>query len=79
MRTVYILQSLSNPNRYYVGLSNAPEFRAIEHNAGLSRYTMQCGPWQVVVAIQFRDANKAFLFERYLKSGSGRAFAKRHL
>jgi putative endonuclease len=79
MRTVYILQSLSDPRRYYTGLSYAPNGRALEHNAGLSTHTRQGGPWQIVVSIQFRDPNKAFLFERYLKTGSGRAFAKRHL
>jgi hypothetical protein len=31
-----------------------------------------------VVAIEFTDENRAIRFERYLKSGSGRAFAKRH-
>jgi hypothetical protein len=31
-----------------------------------------------VVSIRFADPRVAARFERYLKSGSGRAFAKRH-
>jgi hypothetical protein len=30
------------------------------------------------VAIKFEDDQKALAFEKYLKSGSGRAFANRH-
>jgi hypothetical protein len=36
------------------------------------------GPWKLVVQIGFEDKVKAFAFEKYLKSGSGRAFAKKH-
>ena len=79
MRTVYILQSQSDPERYYVGQTTALDIRILEHQTSLSGYTSEHGPWQLTVAIQFRDATRAFLFERYLKTGSGRAFAKRHL
>lgn len=78
MKTVDILQSQSEPERYYVGLTNALDIREAEHNAGLGYHTSRYKPWQVKVAIQFRDWDKAFLFERYLKSGSGREFVKRH-
>jgi predicted GIY-YIG superfamily endonuclease len=36
------------------------------------------GPWKLVVQIGFDDKAKAVAFEKYLKSGSGRAFAKKH-
>jgi len=35
-------------------------------------------PWQLVAAIEFANEQSALAFEKYLKSGSGRAFAKRH-
>jgi hypothetical protein len=35
-------------------------------------------PWKIKNVIWFDDAEKAIAFERYLKSRSGRAFAKRH-
>ena len=34
--------------------------------------------WSLVVSLEFADSQLAGRFERYLKSGSGRAFAKRH-
>jgi hypothetical protein len=48
------------------------------HNAGPTGYTLQHRPWRVIVSIEFPDESMAAGFERYLKSGSGRAFAKRH-
>jgi len=35
-------------------------------------------PWHLLVSLEFRTAEAAGQFERYLKTGSGRAFAKRH-
>ena len=36
-------------------------------------------PWNVDMVIELADGERALRFERYLKSGSGVAFAKRHL
>jgi hypothetical protein len=36
------------------------------------------GPWVVTTRIEFEDAYRAAAFERYLKSPSGRAFARKH-
>jgi hypothetical protein len=36
-------------------------------------------PWQLVTYVAFSEKKKANEFERYLKSGSGHAFANRHL
>jgi hypothetical protein len=35
-------------------------------------------PWSLVVSMEFTTAKAASAFEKYLKSGSGRAFSKRH-
>lgn len=78
MTFVYLLQSELEPSRYYVGLSNDPVRRLQEHNDGQSTHTNRFRPWKVVITVGFNDAQKASAFERYLKSGSGRAFAKRH-
>jgi predicted GIY-YIG superfamily endonuclease len=48
------------------------------HNAGQNPSMARHKPWQLVVALEFRSEQAAVRFERYLKSGSGRAFAKRH-
>lgn len=49
-----------------------------KHNAGEVSLTSKFKPWRVQTAIAFDSKEKAFAFERYLKSGSGREFAKRH-
>jgi putative endonuclease len=36
-------------------------------------------PWVIDVIVEFANERRAIAFEKYLKSGSGNAFAKRHL
>jgi predicted GIY-YIG superfamily endonuclease len=77
-RFVYILRSASAPARHYVGLTADVGRRLHWHNTGPSGITVRHRPWSLIIAIEFRDANAAGRFERYLKTGSGRAFAIRH-
>jgi len=79
MRYVYLLQSLRRPEQRYVGLTENLRQRLSAHNAGKCAHTSKYAPWKIVAAIQFEDDTRAVEFERYLKSGSGRAFAQRHL
>jgi len=78
MKFVYIIQSISNSDRYYTGLTDDPDRRLDEHNKGESIHTNKYRPWKFVNVISFENDQKAFNFERYLKSGSGRAFTKKH-
>ena len=78
MLYVYLLQSGVDPERYYVGLTTDPQRRLDEHNSGKSIHTNKHKPWHLSVCIGFADQDKARRFEQYLKSGSGRAFAKKH-
>ncbi len=78
MLYVYILRSLNDPDRHYVGVTTDPDRRLEEHNSGKSIHTNKFMPWKLSVCIGVADPEKARRFERYLKSGSGRAFAKRH-
>lgn len=78
LRFVYILRSVNSPERHYVGpTDNVPE-RLAAHNQHGTTHSAKHRPWQLVAAIEFADAATAIRFERYLKTGSGRAFAKRH-
>lgn len=77
-RFVYVLRSHVEPARHYVGLTGDVENRLEWHNAGPSGHTVTHRPWSVVVSVEFADERAAVRFERYLKSGSGRAFGKRH-
>ena len=78
MWTVYILRSLSPSDQRYVGLTNDLDARLAKHNSGGSPHTAKFRPWELETAIAFRDQEKAAAFERYLKTGSGFAFAKKH-
>ena len=78
MHYVYLLQSLRAPDQRYVGLTADLREHLRAHNRGDSPHTAKHKPWRVVVAVRFADREQAAAFEKYLKSGSGRAFAKRH-
>ena len=76
---VYLIESLSAPGERYVGLTADLKQRLREHNQGKSSHTAKFSPWKLISYIAFADRAKAETFERYLKSGSGHAFAKKRL
>ena len=77
-RIVYILRSNRDPGRHYVGITSNLLNRLDWHNHGPSGHTIHHRPWSLVVSMAFPTEQEAVRFEKYLKSGSGRAFAKRH-
>ena len=79
MRYVYLLQSEPHPTKRYIGASADFQQRIKDHNLGKSPHTAKFRPWKPVVVVRFENDGRAERFERYLKSGSGHAFAKRHL
>jgi putative endonuclease len=72
---VYILTSLSHPDRHYTGWTTDLAEHLKTHNAGRCPHTARFAPWQVETAVAFRSQEKALAFEQYLNSHSGRAFA----
>jgi predicted GIY-YIG superfamily endonuclease len=77
-RFVYVLTNTEREPHFYIGLTFDVLARLADHNAGRCRHTARHRPWRVHVVIEFPTEQRAINFERYLKSGSGRAFAKRH-
>ena len=77
-RFVYVLRSKAAPDRHYVGVTSDISRRLAAHNRGESAHTRKYAPWRLLVVVEFASERTALDFERYLKSGSGRAFAKRH-
>jgi putative endonuclease len=75
---VYVLRSLTDRTRYYTGVTSDARLRLEAHNAGKCQHTADGRPWEIDVLVEFADEPRALAFERYLKSGSGFAFAKRH-
>ncbi|MGZ5933947.1 MAG: GIY-YIG nuclease family protein [Rhizomicrobium sp.] len=79
MKYVYFLRSVDHPGQVYSGLTDDLRKRLKVHNAGGSPHTSKFKPWKLVAYVAFSDADKAVAFERYLKSGTGRAFAAKRL
>lgn len=79
MKYVYILQSIPYPDKHYTGIADDVEKRLAKHNAGQVVSSAPYKPWKLETFIGFDSDEKAVAFEQYLKSGSGRAFSKKHL
>ena len=76
---VYLIVSGSHRDRYYIGFSSRPDDRLTEHNDGKNPSTAGFVPWSFAAIFSFPAEERARRFERYLKSGSGRAFLRRHV
>ncbi|RPI79217.1 MAG: GIY-YIG nuclease family protein [Desulfobacteraceae bacterium] len=76
---VYQIESISHPSERYIGFTENLRTRLKEHNQGKSYYTNKYRPWKLQNYFAFSDPEKARAFEKYLKTGSGREFVKRHL
>ncbi|HTM78374.1 MAG TPA: GIY-YIG nuclease family protein [Devosia sp.] len=79
MQYVYILRSQPDPERYYVGTTADLKVRLAKHNAGEVSHTSKYRPWQIKTYLGFDDEGQAHAFEKYLKTASSRAFAKKRL
>ena len=79
MHYVYLLCSLNDPSKTYIGLTDNLKARLKNHNEGGTPHTSQRRPWELIGYVALADPRRAAELERYLKSGSGHAFARRHL
>ena len=79
MFTVYVLRSINNPDRLYIGLTTDLKQRLIEHNSDQSTYSKRFSPWELESYIVVKNKECAESLEKYLKSGSGFAFLKKRL
>lgn len=73
----YILES-EETGRRYIGHTDDLRRRLSEHNAGKCQASARYRPWKVKCYFAFETEELALRFERYLKSGSGFSFSKRH-
>jgi len=78
MYYVYILQS-DKDQSFYTGFTTDLKLRLQDHNTNGNKYSSTKAPYQIIWYCAFNDKNKALVFERYLKQGSGYAFARKHL
>lgn len=79
MHYVYLIESSAAGGQRYVGITSDLKQRLQQHCAGQSAHTSKFKQWRLKTYIAFSDRRKAESFERYLKSGSGHAFAGKRL
>ena len=75
---VYVLQSLSDPDKFYTGYTADLKERLAQHNRGHIGHTDKYRPWKVKIYFAIENEYKAKDFEKYLKSQCGREFIKKH-
>ena len=73
---VYLLRTADG--KVYTGCTNDIDERIRRHNSGLVEFTRPRLPIQPLLIVTFFDKYRAYDFERYLKSGSGKEFSRRH-
>jgi putative endonuclease len=78
MHFVYILQSQKDSS-LYVGSTENVKQRLAEHNSGKAKYSNSKRPYVLKWFCAFPNKAFALKFEKYLKQGSGFAFARKHL
>ena len=76
---VYLIESLSAQGERYVGMTTDLKQRLRVNNYGRSSHTTKFSPWKLITYVAFTNRAKAEAFERYLKSRSGHAFARKRL
>jgi predicted GIY-YIG superfamily endonuclease len=79
MYYVYLLRSIKTPSKTYIGYTTNLKQRLETHSSGGSVYTQEDRPWRLVTYLAFDSEKKALDFEKYIKVGSGNAFAKKRL
>ncbi|MDP4038440.1 MAG: GIY-YIG nuclease family protein [bacterium] len=77
MYYVYIL--MTSRDKSYIGCTNNLKKRIERHSKGYVSSTKNLLPVRLVSYFAFNDKNKAYSFERYLKTGSGRIFLKKRI
>jgi len=78
MYYTYVIESETSPGRRYIGHTSDLKRRMADHNSGKCAHTAKHRPWKLKLYIAFEDLEHARRFERYLKTGSGHAFAHRY-
>jgi len=75
---MYYVYSLQCKDGYYIGCTDNIQNRLERHQKGHVPATADRLPITLEFYFVTDDKYKAFKFEKYLKSGSGRAFIKKH-
>ena len=63
-RFVYVLKNTDDAPQFYVGLTSDVKARLVDHNAGRCPHTPSRRTWQLHVAVELPDEERAIRFER---------------
>ncbi len=77
MYYVYLIQSITFPDKKYIGYTTNIDERFKKHNCAGYKHTTRHRPWKLIMYLTFANKKRAMAFEKYLKSGSGNAFTKK--
>jgi len=77
MHYVDLMESLLDDGKRYIGYTEDLRRRLADHNSGKNISTAPHRPWRLRTYLAFSEKGQAVDFERYLKSGSGHAFARK--
>ncbi len=77
MHYVYLMESLLNNGKRYIGYTEDLRRRLADQNSGKNISTAPHRPWRLRTYLAFSEKGQAVDFGRYLKSGSGHAFARK--
>ena len=75
---MYYVYSLKCKNGYYIGCTDNLKDRVNRHKLGYIPATKKRLPVKIISYFAFSNERTTRKFEKYLKSGSGRAFLKKH-
>ena len=79
MHYTYILRSKKDKTKTYIGHTNNINKKLAQHNNNESAYTSKYSPWELEVYVVLKDKKMAVKLEKYLKTGSGKAFINKQL
>ncbi len=79
MYFVYLLKSINFPDQAYIGCTTNIANRFKVHNFGGSPHTAKYKPWTLHAYFAFEEKQRAYDFEKYLKSHAGKSFASKRL
>ncbi|HBP01601.1 MAG TPA: hypothetical protein DD454_05340 [Candidatus Moranbacteria bacterium] len=75
---MHYVYSLKCKDGFYIGCTDNLQDRLERHQKGYVSATKKRQPVKLEFYLAIQDKYKAFEFEKYLKSGAGRAFTKKH-
>lgn len=66
---VYVLEN--SKGKHYIGLSEDPQKRLAQHNAGISKWTARHGPWKITWQSHSLNLTEARKLENQMKRQKG--------